>query len=390
MCREMRRKDSTLSTFGTRIVEIDSVEPHPDADAIEIAMVGRYRSIVRKDAGLKAGSRVAYVQEASLLPDYLLKRLGLWNAELGQGKLGGPGYNRVSPMRLRGVFSQGICISTEGCINDPDLVWIDGETERYAARVGDDLSEQLGIVKWVPIVPPELLGDVFPAEQRLTVDFDVEDVKGYPDVFAEGEEVEFREKLHGVFTGVSVVPFEDSIPEAFGTRKNVLLYSKGLGAQGMAFADTADNRGSIYVRSTEALRRRIEELALDLDAPLAIMGETFGPGVQDLHYGGALQFRIFAACRGYRGDHEYLGADELADLAAQLDVEMVPVLYRGPFSWEALEEHTNGATALGGRHVREGVVVTPVVERKDMRLGRVALKSVSEKYLLRKGGTEYS
>jgi RNA ligase (TIGR02306 family) len=379
-----------MSTFGTRIVEIDSVEPHPDADAIEIVMVGRYRSIVRKDAGLKAGSRVAYVQEASLLPEYLLKRLGLWNEELGQGKLGGPGYNRVSPMRLRGVFSQGICMPALADADDPALVWIEGESERFSARLGDDLAGPLGIEKWVPIVPPELLGDVFPAEQRLTVDFDVEDVKAYPDVIAPGEEVEFREKLHGVFTGVSVVPVVDAIPEAFGSRKNVLLYSKGLGAQGMAFADTEENRTSIYVRSTETLRRRIEELAFDLYEPLTVMGETFGPGVQDLHYGGALQFRIFAACSGYRGDHRYFDADDLSTLAKDLGAEMVPVLYRGPFSWDALEEHTNGATALGGKHVREGVVVTPVVERKDLRLGRVALKSVSEKYLLRKGGTEYS
>lgn len=379
-----------MSTFGTRVVTIDSVEPHPDADAIEIAMVGRYRSIVRKDAGLTAGSRVAYVQEASLLPEYLLKRLGMWNEELGQGKLGGPGYNRVSPMRLRGVFSQGICIPATSDETDPDLVWIDGESARFFAKVGDDLSRELGIEKWVPIVPPELMGDVFPAEQRLTVDFDVEDIKAYPNVIVPGEEVEFREKLHGVFTGVSIVPVVDAIPEAFGSLKNVLLYSKGLGAQGMAFADTPGNAGSVYVRSTEALRRRIDELALVLDEPLAVMGETFGPGVQDLHYGGKLQFRIFAACRGYRGDHRYLNADELAFLAKDLGVEIVPVLYRGPFSWEALEEHTNGVTALGGKHVREGVVVTPVTERKDLRLGRVALKSVSEKYLLRKGGTEFS
>jgi RNA ligase (TIGR02306 family) len=378
-----------MSTFGTRIVEIASVEPHPDADSIEIVTVGRYRSIVRKDAGLKAGSRVAYVQEASLIPEYLLKRLGLWNDELGQGKLGGPGYNRVSPMRLRGVFSQGICMPALADADDPALVWIEGESERFSARVGDDLADRLGIRKWVPIVPPELLGDVFPAEQRLTVDFDVEDVKAYPDVIKPGEEVEFREKLHGVFTGVSLVPVVDALPEAFGARKNVLLYSKGLGAQGMAFADTEENRTSIYVRSTETLRQRIEELAFDLDEPLTVMGETFGPGVQDLHYGGALQFRVFAACRGYRGDHRYLDADALGALAKELGVELVPVLYRGPFSWEALEQYTNGATALGGKHVREGVVVTPVVERKDLRLGRVALKSVSEKYLLRKGGTEY-
>ena len=122
----------------------------------------------------------------------------------------------------------------------------------------------------------------------------------------------------------------------------------------------------------------------------SVLGETFGPGVQDLHYGSTVRFRIFAACTGYRGDHRFFGADELRSLAADLGAEMVPVLYRGPFSWEALEEHTSGKTAMDARNIREGLVVTPVVERDDMRLGRVALKSVSEAYLLRKGGTEFS
>jgi len=40
--------------------------------------------------------------------------------------------------------------------------------------------------------------------------------------------------------------------------------------------------------------------------------------------------------------------------------------------------------------MREGVVVTAARERQDDILGRVILKSVSEDYLLRKGGTEYN
>lgn len=380
-----------MSTFAVRVVEIDSIEQHPDADAIEIAMIGRYRSIVRKAEGLRAGSRVVYVPEASLVPEYLMKRMGLWDEAAGRGLLGGEGFNRVSPKRLRGIFSQGICVPVEA---DPhgndDVVWVDGPDHRFPAKVGENLSDALEVTKWEPTVPPELLGDVFAPGQHLTVNFDVEDIKAFPDVILPGEEVEMREKLHGVFTAVGILPLVDALDGAFGGGRNILLYSKGLGAQGMSFADTTDNAGRIYVRSTEGLRSRLEALYPDPDVPLTIMGETFGPGVQDLHYGGSLQFRVFAACRGYRGDQRYLGADDLAALAAKLGLDVVPVLYRGPFSWEALAEHTSGPTAMDAKHIREGVVVTPVVEREDMRLGRVALKSVSEKYLLRKGGTEYS
>ena len=52
---------------------------------------------------------------------------------------------------------------------------------------------------------------------------------------------------------------------------------------------------------------------------------------------------------------------------------------------------TDGRETISGKgaHVREGAVVRPRVERRDDRVGRVQLKSVSEKYLLRDGGTEF-
>ena len=55
-------------------------------------------------------------------------------------------------------------------------------------------------------------------------------------------------------------------------------------------------------------------------------------------------------------------------------------------------EHTDGKTVIGNEiHIREGVVNTPLVERRDNALGRVILKSVSANYLLRKGeSTEFS
>jgi RNA ligase (TIGR02306 family) len=377
-----------MSAFTVQVTTIDRVEAHPDADAIEIAMLGGYRSIVRKADGFSAGSPVVYIPQASLLPEYLLRRLGLWDDTLGQGLLGGPSFNRVSPKRLRGVFSQGICMKAE-LVGDY-RVSVEGPEGSFIASFGEDVAEALEIEKWIPVVPDGLIGDAFPPGQIYTVDFDVEDIKAYPSIFAIGEEVEFREKLHGVFTGVTVMPPSESFPEAFGSGKNILLYSKGLGAQGMSFSNTEDNASLPHVKATAALRAKLDEVAVSEDLPLTVMGETFGPGVQDLHYGSQVQFRIFAACRGYRGDQRFLDADDLRALASRLGVEMVPVLYRGPFSWEVLAEHTSGPTAMDAKHIREGVVVTPVVEREDMHLGRVALKSVSEKYLLRKGGTEYS
>ena len=68
---------------------------------------------------------------------------------------------------------------------------------------------------------------------------------------------------------------------------------------------------------------------------------------------------------------------------------MVPTLYEGPFSQDALERCTDGPTLVGGLHIREGVVVRTERERSE-DFGRVILKSVSESYLTRRGGTEFN
>jgi len=84
-----------------------------------------------------------------------------------------------------------------------------------------------------------------------------------------------------------------------------------------------------------------------------------------------------------------------ADQFRRHGIEMVPLLFRGPFSWEAVEEYTYGPTTMcppeaAGRFAgREGCVITPVKERYDADLGgsgRVILKSISADYLARKGG----
>ena len=75
-----------------------------------------------------------------------------------------------------------------------------------------------------------------------------------------------------------------------------------------------------------------------------------------------------------------------------LDIPRVPVLYSGPFSKAVMIEHTEGKTVAGSEvHMREGIVVTPRMERRTDRGERVIVKSVSEAYLLRRGDvTEYA
>ncbi|TXH18520.1 MAG: hypothetical protein E6R03_01925 [Hyphomicrobiaceae bacterium] len=123
-------------------------------------------------------------------------------------------------------------------------------------------------------------------------------------------------------------------------------------------------------------------------------GEMIGQGVQDMTYGVQFAFRAF----DISVDGKYLDYDDKKSLFDKYGVQMVPILYRGPFSKAKVEQFTDGPTTMCDSKVagtfkgREGIVITPVKERfsSDMSgSGRVILKSVSFAYLERSNGTEF-
>lgn len=77
-----------MSGFSVPVVRVRAIEPIPGADAIELAVIGDYRSVVRKGQ-FKPGDRAFYLPEAAVLPDALIETLGL------VGKLAGSGKNRI-------------------------------------------------------------------------------------------------------------------------------------------------------------------------------------------------------------------------------------------------------------------------------------------------------
>jgi len=357
-----------MSTFATTIHTI-KISAHPNADALELAHVGAYVSIVKKGQ-FQTGDRVAYIQEQSLLPEALLDELGL------RGRLAGSEGNRVKAVKLRGVLSQGIC---------------------YPARpeweVGQDVSEILGITKWEPPIPAHLGGQMLNLGSRHTATYDIENYKGFPDVLVPGEEIVATEKIHGTCCQVVLLPKGMEVEG-----KRVFVGTKGMGAKGLVFREEVPNP-NVYIRATEKIRGILEDSPLFVGAtePVILLGEVFGEGVQDLHYGvKGVTFRAFDIVRGFRGGQNFLDDSDLDEALNALGIPRVPVLFRGPFDLEALMPLIRGRETLSGNavHIREGIVVRTTKERKDPQIpaleGRVQLKLVSEDYLLRKGGTEHN
>ena len=119
------------------------------------------------------------------------------------------------------------------------------------------------------------------------------------------------------------------------------------------------------------------------DADFHVLGEIYGAKVQDLKYGlNTQEFRVFdIAIDGKYQSWEYVNSHGW---------ETAPALYQGPYSKETVISLTDGPSTLpGADHIREGIVIRPVLEAISELTGtRKIAKSISETYLLRRGGTE--
>ncbi|MDN3022118.1 RNA ligase (ATP) [Streptomyces sp. S.PB5] len=346
--------------------EVLTVHEHPNADALELAQVGLYRAVVAKGA-YRTGDVAVYIPEQAVLPSGLIEELGL------TGRLAGSAADRVKAIRLRGELSQGIVCRPEA---------LAGVDLGRAAADGTDFAERLGIVKWVPPVPPTMNGDVESAPD-LVPWVDIENIQRYPDIFAAGEQVVVTEKLHGSACLVTYVADES----------RVYVSSKGFGAKSLALKEDPRN---LYWRAVRGhgVAPVAERLAARLGARrVGIFGEVYGAGVQDLTYGAdgrrdTLGFAVFDVAAEIDGVVRWLDAGEL--LGGELP--LVPRVFEGAYDVSVVMALASGRETVSGRslHLREGVVVRPVVERYSAVTGGRAIgKAVSPAYLTRKDGTEF-
>lgn len=336
-----------MSIFAVLVRRLE-LFPHDNADLLELAKVDDYFCVVKKNQ-FKTGDLVAYIPEASLLPAALVEEMGL------AGRLAGPEKNRVKAVKLRGALSQGLVLPA-----------------RPQWKEGDDVTAELGIVKWIPPIPVDLTGELAPAPVGWHGYTDIENIKRYPAILQPDDEVVATEKVHGTCTLLGWLG---------GVRA---MSSKGYGGDGTVIKEDEKN---LYWRM--ARKYQLFEKIAGLNNVM-LFGEIFGTGVQDLGYGrpkGEPNFLAFdISINGC-----YLDYDDFAQICSARDIPRARVLYRGPFGPDCLAQGS-GAETISGKavHMREGIVIRPIKERYVHGLGRVILKSMNDAYLLRGGeATEF-
>ena len=329
-----------MSAFSVPVVRLGPVTRHPNADTLSLTEV-RGCPVVLRTGSFAEGDLAVYVPVDAVI-DTTVPALAFLAVE-------GKTSVRIRAKRLRGTFSMGLLVAP------PD-----------GAAEGDDLAEQLRVCKYEEPEPVSMAGEQAKAPALLVPTYELEAWRHYgPTLFDAGEEVVVTEKLHGT-NGRFVVDAEGRLH--VGSHRTWKLV----------------DGTTVWARVAEQYGLREK---LGRHPGLVFFGEVYGSGVQDMtygHTGGKLSLAFFDVFDSRTGDYLSHGAAET--LLDDLTLPTVPVLYRGPLDVALLSRLAEEDSVHGG--IREGVVVRPVVERVSMAV-RCTLKVVSERYLLRKGGTEH-
>lgn len=373
-----------MSRLICQINTVQEIQPHPDpkVERLEIVRVDGWYCLVRKDEGYKVGDRVLYIPIDSVLPQTLQDHL------FADSKIK-PENGRIKTVKFRGALSQGLVI------NPKHLMEFAAGIEK--AKPGTDFAERLGIKKYEPPagnVPRQMLGQV---SRRANPHFrkytDIDNFKHFPTLFAEGEEVYISEKLHGTsFRGGWVPTAADRwwkkvlkllrlLPKfefVFGSRNQQL--------SNQLIADNYYTRrgvGNVYAKMVK--ENRLKE---KLDRGEVLYGEIVGPGIQKGYSYGLNEGYHCLYAYDIMKDGVYMDAKPFIKRTNEMAIPRVPMLHIGKFAMDLANKLREGLTSIDGPcfpagDIREGVVIKPLVERQDPRVGRVVAKFINDDYLLR-------
>jgi RNA ligase (TIGR02306 family) len=348
-----------MSTFLVEIKTIAGVQPHPNADRLEIISFSdlAYNLVAGRDS-YQAGDRIIYLPLDSQLPTDLIEELGVG------AYLSGPDHNVVQTAILRGAASQGIPAPLS--VLERRGIPLDTPNEQLAGA--------LGIVKYDP-EPKEAENAILYPLPGNRHSYDIENAERYfhmIDYILENRiPVIVTEKLEGCHVGAYHEPAENE-PHLF-IRNNRIV----------------ENEGEINPICQLLRNCGIEQLAFDLamstEHPISIHAEALGAGSgRDYYRIGDSRAPVFDI-----GIKKAEGWTYLSDTEFTLTgVPSVPVLFRGQLSdflnGRSVVEASHGVSALNPKKLREGIVIKPLVEQMlplELGGGRLIIKQRDPIYL---------
>lgn len=339
-----------------RIARIDAITAIKKADAIECAHIGGWPVVIKKGEH-QVGDKVVYLEIDTFLPEgnpawqFLVDKLPI--------EFNGVRGHNLHSQTMRGQPSQGLLLPLTVLGPCPEV------------EIGQDVTEALGVYKYEPPLPADLLDKAIGYRPSTIPGTDEERVQNLADALAEwlaeGGTLtwEESEKLEGNSCSWALIHGE------FSVCSRQVMYRKSEDVPQWAAAIRYDIEAKLRARFA--------------GRNIVLQGEVVGPGIEGNIYG--LQEHDFYLFRVYDVDTgTWLPPAERRAFAAELGLKHVPILDEAfvlPAGstvdqlMKLLLEVADGPSAVNPQKRREGVVFNTVIEGR-----KVSFKVVSNKYLL--------
>lgn len=358
-----------MSIHEILVVKINSVFPHPYADNLELITIeGFDYSIISKKGEFKPNDLGIYIEPDYIVPTDRSEFLFLSDNER-KTKV------RITNRKLRGIWSDGLLIPAK--------------SEHI---LGQNVIQEYGIERWEPPIKNSRgwgnegsdlkSGWCAPGPNIVAPKYDLENYRKHSHLITEDDIVYYTVKIHGC--GGRYV-FNNNQMHC-GSR-TTWKYKPGTVIERIN-TKTKESIQTIAPNNSwwQALEQNpwIEEWCRK-NPDVVVYGEVFGNDIQGdkFQYGyskGQLGFRVFDVLE----NNQWINFHELATNSRFNGLELVPVIYYNTFNKETLYdliEADENSFNCGKGHIREGVVIKLKEERYDSKIGRIALKCVSRRYL---------
>lgn len=347
-----------MAFFGATIERIEKAWKHPDADRLDLCRIegADFQFVAGRD-NWQAGDLCIYFPIDSLIPLWVQQELGV------EGKLSGKNQNRVKTVRLRGEISQGL-------VGSPEIVR--KVNADFEVVHGADVTELLGVEKYEPPVVQHknVIARPLPTGVKF---YDIEGCDRYTAVLQHIIENDIRvwvsEKLEGSHFVITINP--DNEIKICTRRQHV---EEKPGEEPHLWCEVS-RRMDLHTK----IRQIKEKLGASI---VSLHGEMIGPTIQKNIYRLPRNKVVFF---DIRADEMWIDVPSKLDTFSQFGLEAAPTLGHDVLLPEWLEGKTVKEASDGQSKIaptrREGIVITPMAEKRHPTVGRLILKQRGPIYL---------
>jgi len=307
---------------------ISNIQPHPNADKLDLAKVLGYTCIIEKGK-YKVGDAVVLIQPDTVLPDKP------W-AEVFKKK-----GNRTKAIKLRGVWSFGIVMSPYDVCDLSDLKGM-----LLPSNIGKDISERIGVTKYEAPQPQQL------------------DAKGHlPFGLGKTDEERYQNILDLPFGEIVDVTLKiDGQSATYYCRKDRETgeWHTGICSRSLEMKPECSNNYTRINIKYDILSKLLNYCSFN-DVSLALRGEIFGNNIQghgnNPHAKMPLDFAAFSV---YNFDtFQYENTDDAhnyVNVCNALQLPTVPIIATNILTPELIKHYAEDISEIDGKPF-EGVVI---------------------------------